>query len=73
MTQTPVRRRLLAALLSGSIRIASRFDHEKHFAAASAYGSHAYARCSRGSSTTAIGSETSRPNTCSVLWVMPCA
>ena len=39
-----------SAVRCGSSRIASRFDHEKHFAAASSHGSQTYDRCSRGSS-----------------------
>ena len=41
--------------------IASRFDHEKHFAAASFHGSHAYCRCSRRSSTMSTGRGTTKP------------
>ena len=59
------------AALSGSARIASRFDHEKHFAAASSQGNHCCAPCSRGSSRTGTGAGTSTANTCSVLCVMP--
>ena len=55
----------------GSSVIASRFDHEKHFAAASCQGSHSCRRCSRGSSRTGIRAGTSSPNTCSVLCVVP--
>ena len=49
---------------------ASRFDQEKHFAAASSQGSQAYERCSRGSSRTATGAGTCSAKTCSVLCVV---
>ena len=55
----------------GSSRIASRFDHEKHFCAASCHGSHACRRCSFGASITGTGAGSSSANTCSVLCVVP--
>ena len=58
------------AARSGRSRIASRFDHEKHFAAASRHGSHACRRCSRGSRVHGNAARAApAPNTCSVLCV----
>ena len=55
----------------GRSRIASRFDHEKHLAAAFSHGSQAYCRCSSGASATATAAGNSSPKTCSVLRVVP--
>ena len=52
-------------------RIASRFDHEKHFAAASARGARAAPDARADRARTATGSGTSSANTCSVLCVVP--
>jgi len=51
--------------------IASRFDQEKHFAAASRHGSHSKAVCSSFASRTSGRAASSRANTCSTLWMTP--
>src|SRR5882724_2859458 len=64
---------LEAFLLHGSpsTTIASRFDQEKHFAAASRHGSHARAVCSSRASVTRGRASSSSANTCSTLWITP--
>jgi hypothetical protein len=54
-----------------SIPIASRFDHEKHFTAASRAGSQRLATCSSGASVTGTRCGRAKLNTCSVLCVVP--
>src|SRR6266404_1177734 len=57
----------LALHCSPSIAIASRLDHEKHFAAASRQGDHANAKCSSSAMRTGTRPGSSSAKTCSTL------
>ena len=56
---------------SPSIRIASRFDHEKQRSAASRHGSQVNATCSSGAMRTGAREPISSANTCSTLCTTP--
>src|SRR5258706_2330065 len=61
----------LALHCSPSIAIASRLDHEKHFAAASRQGDHANAKCSSSAMRTGTRPGSSSAKTCSTLFNTP--